>query len=307
MPITLDLTNTISTISPKGTVLGNLVATPDMIAGVLTRYFDITITKLKGSFAGAGAKITVSDALTESPCVFDVSYTYNTSDTTTYSAVGTAKQGKISVILGLENNDFISGTAANEYIGGNDGDDKIFGGLGNDSLYGNIGDDELTGQGGDDSIRGGKGNDYIWGESGNDSIFGDIGSDVISGGVGNDVIRGGRDSDTLLGQDGADELWGDKGDDNLTGGAGNDTFSFLWHDTGSGNDVIEDFDPKKDIISLRDGGMSYRSCDYASIAWRLTDTVKGVIVDLDDGNSVLLKGISRSQLATVDHYFFWSS
>ena len=165
--------------------------------------------------------------------------------------------------------------------GPGDGDDRLYGGDGNDRLYGGDGNDELWG--GDDNDRdsggAGDGDDYLHGGYGNDLLYGGTGQDALTGWTGNDRLYGGdgRDtlnawygddllyggdgddrlwagpgSDQLYGGDGADQLYGEAGSDQLYGGDGRDTFLFEPGDsTDGGGDVINDFAPGKDEISIR--------------------------------------------------------
>ena len=91
--------------------------------------------------------------------------------------------------------------------------------------------------------------------------------------------------DTLLGGSGDDRLEGRGGDDFLTGGAGNDSFVF-GADTGS--DTVTDFDLVDDILVLEDGitAAGISSSDVNG------DAVLDTILDLSDGGSVTLLGIS---------------
>jgi len=90
---------------------------------------------------------------------------------------------------------------------GTDLSDTLTGTAGADLLIGLQGADTLDGLADGDLLCGGKGNDSLSGGDGDDTLEGDRGNDALSGGDGNDVLRGGQ------------------GDDSLTGGAGADSFS----------------------------------------------------------------------------------
>lgn len=105
-----------------------------------------------------------------------------------------------------------------------DGDDIITGTAEIDQVNGNLGNDFITGLGGDDYLVGGKGNDALFGGDGSDFIHGGFGNDWIDGGTGNDIVRGGKGDDIINGGDGNDLLIGELGFDILTGGAGADNF-----------------------------------------------------------------------------------
>ncbi|WP_339947708.1 Ig-like domain-containing protein [uncultured Albimonas sp.] len=106
-------------------------------------------------------------------------------------------------------------------VTGGEGALRLQGGPGEDALAGAAGDDRLAGRGGDDLLRG----------------FG--GDDRLNGGAGDDAVRGGA---------GDDRLRGAAGDDRLTGGGGADLFVFR---PGDGDDVITDFDPTQDRLTVR--------------------------------------------------------
>lgn len=89
--------------------------------------------------------------------------------------------------------------------------------------------------------------------SGNDSLSTGKGNDALSGGAGRDVFNGGGGSDTLFGGAGDDRLRGGLGDDITRGGAGADVFVFATvkeTGTGTGHDVIRDFEAGTDRIGL---------------------------------------------------------
>jgi len=91
-------------------------------------------------------------------------------------------------------------------IGTND-PDSLTGTAGADLLIGLQGDDTLSGLGGGDLLCGGNLDDTLLGGDGIDTLDGGRGDDQLNGGAGDDVLRGGQ------------------GDDSLTGGAGADAFS----------------------------------------------------------------------------------
>jgi Ca2+-binding RTX toxin-like protein len=308
MSVSIDSLGGISSSTPSGIAVAQLSSTTDWSYGVRTYYYDLGFSKVSGGpFTGSGSNLVVAGALTQSQYTLDVTYGYKYSSASGWGAYGSSSSQSLKVVIGLQGNDALYGTSAGDLAFGNDGNDTIAAGAGNDTVNGNAGNDSVSGQAGDDSVRGGKGDDYVWGETGNDSVYGDFGADTVSGGAGNDVLHGGRGNDIMAGHEDDDELWGDKGDDTMGGGTGQDKFYFTWHDSESGHDVIDDFDPTYDTIALITPGESYGSKRYEEVSWRFTDSASGVIVNLDDGNTVLLKGVSKSSLASSDYAFYWQS
>jgi predicted extracellular nuclease len=105
---------------------------------------------------------------------------------------------------------------------GTDANDTLTGAAGADLLVGGQGGDNLSGLGDADVLCGGTGNDTASGGEGNDALEGDKGNDILSGGDGNDVLRGGAGDDSLSGGNNDDTLTGNAGADAFSGGAGTD-------------------------------------------------------------------------------------
>lgn len=150
---------------------------------------------------------------------------------------------------------------------------------------------QLSGGGGNDSVTGGSGNDVLFGGSGTDTLTGADGIDHLSGGDGNDLLQGGAGTDTLI---------GDEGNDILTGGAGDDRYRF---ETGSGFDVITDFDlndddndgftnDQFDVSDLTNpDGSSVRVFDIT-----VTDDGFGnAVLNFAGGEKITLQGVSPAQ------------
>jgi CSLREA domain-containing protein len=85
--------------------------------------------------------------------------------------------------------------------------------------------DTLTGTSEADMIFGKNGNDTINALEGNDLICGGNGAGTMSGGAGDDTLDGAKGNDVLRGDEGKDILRGGSGDDTLTGGTEADSFS----------------------------------------------------------------------------------
>ena len=169
------------------------------------------------------------------------------------------------IIDGLGGNDSIQGNSGDDILNGGNGQDTIAGNDGNDLIFGDDNADTLVGNDGNDSIYGGTGNDLLLGDRGNDLLFGNDDGDELQGGEGHDSLQGGKGNDTLFGGGGQDFLIGNEGHDHLQGGSGNDSLQgstgndtifgeagadrFIF-ESGSGEDVINDFVVGEDIIEV---------------------------------------------------------
>lgn len=205
-------------------------------------------------------------------------------------------------------NDVVYGEAGDDQLRGGDGDDQLFGGDGADVLHGGTGDDVLDGGAGADKLFGGDGNDSLSGGDGNDYLNGGSGDDVLDGGAGDDKLYGGAGNDSISGGDGADKIVGGSGADTIEGGAGND---HLWggnwsadgaSDTfvvssGSGKDMIHDFEADTDVIDLSSCGL-----EYADLANVMSDKGWATEIDLsglaggEAGDKLILKSIDLDDL-----------
>jgi predicted extracellular nuclease len=96
---------------------------------------------------------------------------------------------------------------------GTDVADTLTGTAGADLLIGLQGDDTLFGLGDGDLLCGGNGNDTLAGGDGVDTLAGERGNDVLNGGAGDDVLGGGQGNDSLTGGTGADAFSGGPGVD----------------------------------------------------------------------------------------------
>jgi predicted extracellular nuclease len=93
---------------------------------------------------------------------------------------------------------------------------------GNDTLSGTSGVDVMFGLGGRDTINGLDGNDLLCGGTGDDTLNGGDGADVLDGEKGDDILSGGSGGDRLRGGAGGDSLTGGAGADSFSGGSGSD-------------------------------------------------------------------------------------
>jgi Ca2+-binding RTX toxin-like protein len=134
---------------------------------------------------------------------------------------------------------------------------------------------------------------------GDETIFGSSFSDLLYGGAGNDTLSGNKGRDWLIGGDGDDRVVGGLGNDYLEGKDGADTFAFA---PKSGKDVITDFDAWSDTIDLSAYGLDQDFCTFLDENVRESrgdercNDYGDVVIDLGNGNSVKLLGISRWEL-----------
>lgn len=154
--------------------------------------------------------------------------------------------------------DVIDANTGNDTVFSGDGNDLVAGGIDNDALHGETGDDAIWGGDGSDSLIGGQGDDFLSGDKGNDTLEGDAGHDVLVSGPGNNKLIGGGSEDDV------------------------NRFHFA-HDGGS--NVIEDFKPGVDVISIQ------HEIDPLTI--EILEGEQGnVIVNYGQEASVELKGVS---------------
>lgn len=202
----------------------------------------------------------------------------------------------LDMIYGNIGSDLLYGNVGNDSLfGGQDGDtvfggkddDQVFGNLGDDSVAGNLGADMVYGNQGRDSVSGGEGADSVFGGKDDDQVFGEGGDDRVEGNLGADVVYGNQGNDSVFGGDGADTLFGGKDDDVLTGGAGADLLEggfgadvFVFR-SGDGADTVADF-------RFAEGDR----LDFGGRGWTVAATDGGVLVTLDDGETIRLLGVA---------------
>ena len=201
--------------------------------------------------------------------------------------------------------DLITGGEGEDAIFGEGGADEIFGNEGNDQIDGGVGDDALFGGEGSDFVYGGEGNDHIEGGDGADNISGNDGDDVLMAGTGNDLADGGTGDDKVVGGAGSDTITGGAGDDHLWGGEwtadGNaDLFIF---ESGSGQDMIHDFETGADVIDLSAYGINWEDLQNG-----IQDHGWAVSIELGDlggeqGDRLFLTNVSTSELSEDNFEF----
>jgi Ca2+-binding RTX toxin-like protein len=158
--------------------------------------------------------------------------------------------------------------------------------------------------------QGTTGDDVVTLSDGDSTLVGDTGNDILSGGVGSDLLYGGDGDDVLAAgglnyktvsntsQDRATDenvLWGGNGNDILVGDNGTDYFIF---EDKSGQDWIYNFDATTDVIVTPSYINGNDAPSYQSVA-------DGTLVNFGDGNTVLLIGVSSSEL-TVHNFQEWN-
>jgi Ca2+-binding RTX toxin-like protein len=298
-------------VVPSG---GNVNGSPDNDVYILN---EDTNVKEK---SGGGTDIIISDNDIELPNNVEGAILTGSSDS---EVEGNSKDNVIAgnngdnELEGKSGNDAIAGGAGDDDIEGDSGDDTLLGGEGNDDIEGGSGSDSILGGIGNDRIDGGAGGDTIYGEDGNDTIDGDSGNDCISGGLGDDCIKGGQGADTILAGDGndsmdggvgADSILGEAGNDTIIGGQGSDTMSGgtgedqFYFSSGSGKDVITDFDVLQDKIVIQSNLNNTNISDFGDLS--ISDNLNGdAVVNLGNGNNIKLQGVHTGDLASDDFFF----
>ena len=193
--------------------------------------------------------------------------------------------GGADTLYGRAGNDSLADTSGSNYIRGEEGDDLVSGGSGFDDINGNMGADTLRGNDGEDWVVGGKDNDLVFGDAAFDIVYGNMGNDTVDGGAGNDWVRGGQGDDSVMSGSGDDWLWGDRGNDTISGGAGADLFYSF---SGAGIDRITDFSyAEGDRLKLE-----------GSPSRTITQVGADVVVDMGNGDQVILVGVSLASLGS---------
>jgi serralysin len=147
-----------------------------------------------------------------------------------------------------------------------------------------------------DLIDGNGGNDVIFARAGNDIVLGGTGSDNIFGGQGNDALRGDAGRDGIYGGAGDDRITGGAGFDQLFGGGGADVFVFA---TGDGRDRVFDFRNGVDKIDLSGAGIT----SFAELADNLGGNEHRAVIDLGDGDKIVLEGFALAKLDATDFVY----
>jgi Ca2+-binding RTX toxin-like protein len=193
-------------------------------------------------------------------------------------------------------------------------------------LIGTAGSNALDGGGGGDTLQGGAGNDVYYIRNGGDVIVENAGegaadtvlatvsytlnanaqverlaaSDAnvtsainLTGNAWSHLIQGNNGVNVLTGGTGADTLMGYGGNDTLFGGSGADTFVFAH---GTGQDTIGDFVAGSDKIDLTAIGFA----SYQDVINATHDVAGDAVIDLGNGDQVILTGVTSAQLHSGD-------
>ncbi len=189
--------------------------------------------------------------------------------------------------------DELSGGRGNDIINGGDGNDAIEGGRDDDDIDGGDGNDVINAGRGDDNVLGGEGDDFIDGGRDDDDIDGGAGNDILEGGRGDDNINGGAGDDLICAGSGDDTLNGGTGNDRLEGGSGEDIFVF---EMGTQQDTVLDFQSGQDELDLTDFGFA----SFADVQAAAEEDGDDLVIDLGNGDSVTLVGVSEAELSQDD-------
>lgn len=163
------------------------------------------------------------------------------------------------------------------------------------TILGDNGKNTLTGTGVADMIEALGGRDQVNGMEGNDTINGGDDNDKLWGGDDNDVVNGDAGKDQLYGDAGDDILNGGTGNDQMTGGVGADTFVF---ETGTGVDVVMDFEDGTDLIDL--SGVAGVT-GFADLT--ITQVGAEAHIDLGNGDLIRMAWTDAGQLDATDFVF----
>ena len=231
----------------------------------------------------------------------------------TYHQIGWSSRGSLSAqvdgmpIWGGQTSDVLAGDAGgvrDDFIHAAGGDDRVLGHDGSDTIWGDAGADVLYGNQGFDVVYGNQGGDTLYGGQDRDTLFGGQDADQLVGGAGNDRLEGGKGADTLSGGSGDDSLVGGDGDDILVGGAGADRIAGgdgadrIEIDSGSGNDVIADFDGAGgDRIAIQSNLNGTSIDSFAELQAVASTGVGGnTLIQLGDGQTLHIVGVTADQL-----------
>jgi Ca2+-binding RTX toxin-like protein len=223
---------------------------------------------------------------------------------------GVAPPSGGTTIVGMDADEWLTGTPFDDSLAGGEGWDTLYGENGNDTLVGGAGFDSLVGGAGQNLVDGGEGNDWL---SGGGTLIGGAGDDRFSGATGTILAGNGNDrievsrADSIDGGAGDDRIivYGPAG--SIAGGAGRDVFE-LWTDAV----VITDFQAGAGGDQLDLSGW-FRFLEGDQVASHYIRIVQGgadTLIQYDrDGNgsayamktTVTLKNVKAASLVADNH------
>ena len=194
-----------------------------------------------------------------------------------------------------------------ENLTGSSYSDSLFGNSGANVLDGGAGNDTLVGGGGADKLIGGSGTDTASYAGASKGVVANLASSSANQGDARgdtyssiENLTGSSHADRLFGNSGANTLSGGSGNDTLVGGGGNDTLiggsgvdSFVFGKS-SGQDIITDFDVKRDVLEIAKGLNGIKKA--ADVLKHAKQVKKDVVIDLGNKNKITLKGVDIDDL-----------
>ncbi len=120
-------------------------------------------------------------------------------------------------------------------------------------------------------------------------------------GIGNtleNVLIGNKGANALYGLYGNDRLDGGRGNDRLTGGIGIDTFVFK---TGSGQDIVTDFEDGMDQVDLTGSGIT--TLNLLQTLMSLSADGHDVVITLNDSDRLVIRDMQMVDLGQFDFIF----
>lgn len=147
-----------------------------------------------------------------------------------------------------------------------------------------------------DFFQGSDGRDVLWAwRADTREVFGAGGNDVLIGSFRDDGLAGGDGDDLIIARWGSDFVDGGAGFDRIRLGGGRDEIRFA---TGSETDVVFDFKPGKDVISL-DTGVN----TFAEVMARGDQQGRHTVFDFGEGDELVLRHTMLDELAVDDFLF----
>jgi hypothetical protein len=224
---------------------------------------------------------------------------------------------------GNDGNDVLYGGSGADFLVGGYGQDTLRGYAGNDTVWGSGGSDWLYGGEGNDIIKGHGGNDLMYGENGEDRLYGGSGDDHLYGGGHQDtLVTIGGNYDVVSGSTSNDLFWIDSTDYVSDASATENTGAYInrvssFHSVSYSGGVtstaiakdLTDFDlpdplpdnwdvdlvnfgdrplfssvgPNKEDVMQGGTGDCYILGPLAAVADATPESIKKLVVDLDDG------------------------